>query len=82
MRHITLITNSRNPLLPRAIATVTGNSFGDQIVEFKIHSTKILVDGKRTSGYVTVQTVRESEGSHMSDTEIKRYFKDRVKGLS
>ena len=80
MRHITLVTNAKNPLVPRVIASISGNSFGDQIVEFKKHSNRLVVDGKRTSGYQVMHVERMPEGEHLDETAIKRFYNTMIRG--
>lgn len=85
MRHIEIMQNARNPLLPKIIATVTGNNFGDQIIEYKSLFTgyagrKEKYNKKRVTEYVTVAVVRRSEGDWLgSDQAIRTYYHTEVK---
>lgn len=56
--------------LPRVLAIVRSNNFGDQIVTFKTLVTKDSV-----TEYLESFEILNHEGNHLTDKEIKEYAK-------
>lgn len=71
MRHVDVkIKDENNFNLGDIIATITGNNFGDQIVEYREYSDL----GDNTMGLKTLDVVMNHEGSHWSTSEIINNF--------
>lgn len=66
MRHLDIKTKVKDKIsLGDVIATITGNNFGDQIIEYK----KYIEIGEYQK-FEVFRTFMNHEGSHESDKEI------------
>lgn len=83
MRHIDLVQKHKLELVPRYVATITGNNFGDQHIEFRRYQLLETKDiwGKEHKffGYYTFHFETFPEGEHISDSKIKSIFKGLIK---
>ena len=73
MRHLTIIKSKKSNLVDPLIATITSNSFGDQIIAYRKYvSRKRVFCGRLSivSEYVIMTYDINTEGYHKPDKSI------------
>ncbi len=79
MRHLDIIKASKNQDNSLMIATITGNNFGDQIIEFRTYGICEKRNDLTFWGYITQSTVINCEGDHWSHDFIIKHGKQLYK---
>lgn len=82
MKHLDIIKAKKHELISPMIATITGNNFGDQIIEFRIYRSMpcnpIMIEGRTINtmwGYSTHTIITNFEGEHWTNAKILKFGK-------
>lgn len=75
MKHIDLkVKDTKAYSIGDIIASVSGNNFGDQIIEFRKYSQLADYKGHKSQGFLTVYTITNYEGEHWSENDMKLFL--------